>query len=493
MSSFLKGSLETCNVVFMDGNKAIAGRSTSGGSTGIWYSTNRGISWNQSINNTTSLINGLCMSGDNAIATLTGGGRPLYSTNGGETWTQSTGTEGEAAVLPFLVGTKGIVGRGGGSGIFYTNDGGMNWINSSTSNGNISSTYMIGEKAVAGIASGNGIEYSSNSGVDWSASNKTNGTFISIRMDGITGQYGIAVGNTASTNNIGIWYSSTYGAVWNQSTSFNTTYFTRCFLVGLNGIACSSVTATSAGIKYTTDGGINWSNSNISSGAFNSLYMFDTNAIAGSTTSGIYISNNSGQNWTQTNINNINIFSVCMFRLNAIAGSSVASSGIYYNENNLCYGENIEILCLIDEKEVFVKITDLKKDMLVKTYKKGYKKITHYTNFNYLCMDETDNLNCLYKFKNKDVIMTGGHAVLVDDLTPEQTNNIYQFKEMIEDKHLLLSCLSDDFEKINDKNNYVLYHFVLENEDRNSHYGVYINDYILSESCSEKLYAMRFN
>ena len=39
------------------------------------------------------------------------------------------------------------------------------------------------------------------------------------------------------------------------------------------------------------------------------------------------------------------------------------------------------------------------------------------------------------------------------------------------------------FEKIEDDNEYELFHFVLESEDDYENYGVYITDGILSETC----------
>ena len=55
----------------------------------------------------------------------------------------------------------------------------------------------------------------------------------------------------------------------------------------------------------------------------------------------------------------------------------------------------------------------------------------------------------------------------------------------IDDKKVLPTCASDKFEKITDDIDFELWHFVLENEDIDKNYGVYINNGILSESCSE--------
>ena len=97
--------------------------------------------------------------------------------------------------------------------------------------------------------------------------------------------------------------------------------------------------------------------------------------------------------------------------------------------------------------------------------------------------------------KGHDIILTGGHSILVDELTEkEQLNNKrYKFNSIIEDKKLLLVSSCDDFEQLPDDVEYELYHLVLENENIYSKYGIYINDDILSEACSEDMFFKKFN
>lgn len=67
-------------------------------------------------------------------------------------------------------------------------------------------------------------------------------------------------------------------------------------------------------------------------------------------------------------------------------------------------------------------------------------------------------------------------------------------KTIIGDKHYLLASNSDKFEPIEPIENkeYILYHIVLENEDAKKQYGIYVNDGILSETCSEKAYIQKY-
>ena len=92
--------------------------------------------------------------------------------------------------------------------------------------------------------------------------------------------------------------------------------------------------------------------------------------------------------------------------------------------------------------------------------------------------------NGLYKMKDGDLIISGGHSVLVDNYPDNLPYRVfYKGKYMIQDKYLLLACDSNLFEKVIDDNIYTVYHIVLESEDDKKQYGIYAND-ILSESTS---------
>ena len=56
----------------------------------------------------------------------------------------------------------------------------------------------------------------------------------------------------------------------------------------------------------------------------------------------------------------------------------------------------------------------------------------------------------MYKNNKINLTISGGHSILVDKLTEEQLNKQHDFlfNKKIEDKYLLLSCFSSDFEKI---------------------------------------------
>ena len=147
----------------------------------------------------------------------------------------------------------------------------------------------------------------------------------------------------------------------------------------------------------------------------------------------------------------------------------------------------MEILCCENGVEIYKKICEINIGDEVKTYKQGNKKVTHIKGFHYRTFNKDIDTECLYKIKDTNIIVTGGHSILVDELKDheiEKQNNYYSDK-IIEDKMLLLACVGDVFEKITDDQEYTLYHLVLENEDSKTRYGIYLQDNILSESCSE--------
>jgi hypothetical protein len=86
----------------------------------------------------------------------------------------------------------------------------------------------------------------------------------------------------------------------------------------------------------------------------------------------------------------------------------------------------------------------------------------------------------------EDLIVTGGHAILVDDLGEYEEKNEELLGDIkIDDKYLLLCSLSDKFEKIVDNEIYEYYHLSLENDNNNDRrFGIWANG-ILTETVSK--------
>ena len=101
----------------------------------------------------------------------------------------------------------------------------------------------------------------------------------------------------------------------------------------------------------------------------------------------------------------------------------------------------------------------------------------------------------MYKMKKtlengltEDLIVTGGHSILVDDLGEYYLKNKKLFKgkiPKIDKKFLLLSAVSKDFIQLTDTNEYTYYHLCLENNGNNDErFGIWANG-ILTETISK--------
>jgi len=233
------------------------------------------------------------------------------------------------------------------------------------------------------------------------------------------------------------------------------------------------------------------------SGNFNSVALSGLIGVAGSdSNSGIYTTDNGGISWAQSDITTGYFNSVALSpTLNSVAGSD-SNSGIYYSTSPLCFNEGTKILCLNNlGEEEYIPIENLRSGDLVKTYKHGYIKIDligknkMISDPNHLSQVGNVSINtCMHKMVKtdtneliEDLIISGRHSILVDDLGEyeELMNYIFSYgkwNNKIEDKYLLLSSKCKDFVKIEDTKIFTYYHFCLEsNGDNLKKYGVWAN------------------
>jgi hypothetical protein len=159
-----------------------------------------------------------------------------------------------------------------------------------------------------------------------------------------------------------------------------------------------------------------------------------------------------------------------------------------------CFNEGTKILCLKNLKEYIIPIENLRKGDLVKSYKHGYRKIDLIGKNPMINNPEKFN-ECMYKMEKtqengllEDLIVTGGHAILVDELGSYKEENDLLFggkTPTIDDKYLLLSTVSKEFIKLDNTNLYTYYHFTLENNGNDDErFGVWANG-ILTETPSK--------
>lgn len=162
----------------------------------------------------------------------------------------------------------------------------------------------------------------------------------------------------------------------------------------------------------------------------------------------------------------------------------------------VCFKENSKILCLIDGIEKEMLIQDIRPGVLVKTLLNGYVPVhmigtsklfnpansERFTDRLYLCTTE------MYPELNEDLIITGGHSILVDKLKGDQEKKIInKFKKIYitNNKYRLVAEFDDRAVPYNEEGEFNIYHFSLENKNYYSNYGIYANG-LLVETCSKR-------
>ncbi len=175
------------------------------------------------------------------------------------------------------------------------------------------------------------------------------------------------------------------------------------------------------------------------------------------------------------------------------------STTVYQSVGAFCFNEGTKILYLNKESlEEYVPIEDLKIGDYVKTYKHEYRKISKVISGTLRNNPNQWNM-CMYKMAKtdsngllEDLIVTGGHSLLVDSITEEQQSKYDEMgltefsKERIDGKRLLIAYVSDQFIAMPDQYRYTYYHLLLDNDnDEEARYGIWANG-ILTETPNEK-------
>ena len=321
----------------------------------------------------------------------------------------------------------------------------------------------------------------------------------------INAPYGIAVNNSGvvyvlnngGSNSSLLSFTNTSGLDYTETVVVSyTTLSSNSFSNGLRGITFDS----SNNIYIIRNSGNQIGFYNVATNTFSVYLNTNVSGLVGpcgiciDTLNNMYITNSGGDvpttgfirliNGVQYNFNNIIINSAGSNTLNIFNVKTGVTTIPSVVVTVACFLKGTKILCFINDKEQYVKIEDIKENTLIKTSTCGYKKIiglyhTVLQNTIDSCMEKLYKIN---KNSNPDLIedlyLSGGHALLVDELTEHQSNEItkiFGFIPTIANKKALLACLSDDFVEVMDENTYELYHILLEPTDDISHYGIYAN------------------
>jgi len=198
----------------MGTNKRVWSLATSGNNifagtnSGVYISTNNGVSWSlTSLNNQSGNV--LLINGNNIYAGTFHG--VFKSTNNGQNWTQ-IGLSNRSVWALTIHGNNIFAGTDFGHGVYRSTNNGLNWTQTSLGDTNfISSLVMSGNNIFAGDWVTNSVFLSSDTGNTWTQIS-LGGTSTEVVLSlAVHGNYMFA-----GTNNGGVFRSSNGGFNWMQ-------------------------------------------------------------------------------------------------------------------------------------------------------------------------------------------------------------------------------------------------------------------------------------
>lgn len=424
------------------------------------------------------------------------GTKGIYvSEDSGTTWTEIT--SGDIDVDEWISVHMNAYGNdiivGGNNSLFTSNDFGATWTRALYGGNDITACFGVCTNSNGTIfyvcCSNNDIYKSINSGVNWTSEQGFD-EWTSIACSS-SGQKVIACASNFDVGSGEVFISSDYGENWDVAPIG--TWEWNSVSISSNGnvlLACRSNR-----IRISTDGGDSWGTlfdppgselvQTACSGDGNFYYAIEEDAP------GIIYSGNanplsqttapSGLDWRSIATN--------FYGTTAIAAEGNSSSGsIYiYSPIVICFKENTNILCLVDGKETEIPIQNMRKGTLVKTLKSGYLPVEIINSGTvYNSGNEERIMNRLYRLTKEkypklkeDLILTGGHSILLDAIKSyELRQTIIKGMRNIfktEGKYRIFAMLDENAIPYEKQGNFVIWNFVLQNEDKNSNYGIYAN------------------
>jgi hypothetical protein len=151
-----------------------------------------------------------------------------------------------------------------------------------------------------------------------------------------------------------------------------------------------------------------------------------------------------------------------------------------YSANAICFAKGTRILC----DTGLVPVEDLKVGMKVKTLRNGYKAVTLVgTSTIYNSGDTRRIRERLYRYPKENLILTGGHSILLDSVSGDQVNTIKKSMGdlyLTEGKIRLMAMDDPEAELYPVKGVHAIYNFALSTGDKN--YGVYANGKLVESS-----------
>jgi 6,7-dimethyl-8-ribityllumazine synthase len=242
-----------------DGTRMAA---ASGGTGGVYVSTDGGVTWTQTSLGSGSWNTLACSADFSRLAVGAYNGNISYSPDGGTTWLPSD-APGSTIWSSIAASADGMlmVAAAQGGGIYRSTDGGTTWTPTAApaAQWQCIASSAAGNRLVAGIASGaalGGIYVSTNSGATWTQTS-TNNTYswkaMACSADGLK----LVAGELNSA-----WTSTDGGVTWTQ-TSLSTGGALNALSSSADGVRLAA--ASNTGLFYSQDGGSTWTQGSVPS------------------------------------------------------------------------------------------------------------------------------------------------------------------------------------------------------------------------------------
>jgi len=335
----------------------------AGTHTGVYRSTDNGVTWAAANNGTQSLDYIYAMDTSGTYLLAAGSGGISRTSDGGATWTLDTvGLTTPEVPIPFVGAIAGWSGNlfcsMPGTGVFRSTDDGSHW--------SIVDTATLGNKAVRALAiidtdlfagTDGGVFHSTNNGVSWMEFNTgwTIPHVNALAIKGTTIFAGTAGGGVYKTSvasagwtavnaglgdltalslivntklfvgtNGGVFSTTDNGAVWTIANSGLTA--TRVYAIAASGDTLYAG-AYGSGLFRSTDDGVTWSNTGISNKYVHALLLNGSFVGVGSE-GGFFFSTNSGSTWNAASTG-LGIADGHDVRALAVSGTSLYA-GVFY-------------------------------------------------------------------------------------------------------------------------------------------------------------------
>jgi len=164
----------------------------------------------------------------------------------------------------------------------------------------------------------------------------------------------------------------------------------------------------------------------------------------------------------------------------------------------MCFKKDSKILCLKEDKEIYVPIQDIRKGVLVKTILHGYVPVCMIgAREIYHACDKKRTKQQLYKCSTtkypelfEDLILTGCHSILVEEMSEEEKIMSIQVNGDIyitDNKYRLPACIDERTSIYETPGNYNVYHLALDNDDYYMNHGIYANGLLVETSSKRSM------